>query len=316
MFAGLRQDAFGLELETALGELQEHERGNRVQALLQHGSVVVIEREFLRRLIHDRDGRSLPARHAGEEIGAHLAQETAALERHAHIHLRNHAVFVEFGALGRAVGGLGFVLAKRAVPDRIGGIDGAHRQVLHREEDAARPGELAHGPMEHHLRAAVERIERSARLQVGDVGHVRRHRVPGLAHVDQQVAEDQVVPEQAHVGVPQPERGQRAAHAVEVRLDIAFHLEFADPVTVDIQPQTGGQGQHPEGRDLVLVHPVHHLAVLGHVEIQVLGTGAHLVGVEHHVVTDEAVQLHLGRGLFLGGAHDARTQCRKGCQQR
>ena len=162
--------------------------------------------------------------------------------------------------------------------------------------------------MEHHLRTAVDRIERGARLQVGDVGEVRRHRMPGLADVDEQVAQHQVVPEQAHIGLTETERGHGTAHAVEVRLDVACSLEVADAIVADLESQPGGQGQHPEGGVGVLIHPVHHLAVLGHVEVQVLDAGAHFVGVEHQVVADEAVQLQLGRGLFLGGAYDARPQ--------
>ena len=140
--------------------------------------------------------------------------------------------------------------------------------------------------------------------------------MPGLADVDEQVAEDQVVPQQARIGVPQPQRGQGTVHRVEVRLDVSGHLELADPIAADVEPQPGGQGQHPEGRDRVLVHPVHHLTILGHIEIQVLGSRAHFVGVEHHIVADEAIDLHLGRGLFLGGAHDARAQYGKGGEQR
>ena len=316
MLTGLRQNALGFDLETALGKLQVYERGNRIQAFLQHRRVLIIEREFLRSLVHDPDSRSLPARHDGEEVGTRLAQETAALEGHAQVDLRNHAILVELGALGRAEGSPGHVLFRKGIPNRVGGIGRSHRQVLHGIQDAAGPGELAHVPVEHHLRAAVERIERGAGFQVGDVRHIRSHRMPGLADVDEQVAQFQVVPQQAHIGMPQTERGQGAAHAVEVRLDVSVDLEAADPVAADIESQPGGQGQHPEGRFRVLIHPIHHLPVLGHVEVQVLGSGAHFVGVEHHVVADETVELHLGRGLFLGGGYDARAQCRKGCQQR
>ena len=168
---------------------------------------------------------------------------------------------------------------------------------------------MAHGPVEHDLRTAVEGVERSARLQVGDVRHVHRHRMPGLADVEEEVAEHEVVPQQAHVGLAQPEGGGGTAHAIEVALDGAVRLQIADPIAFRLQAQTRGQGEHPEGRNGILVRAVHRPAVRRHVEVQVLGPRAHLMGVEDQVVADESVGLDPGRGLLLGGAHHARAQC-------
>ena len=284
MLAGLGQDGLRLELELPFGELQIDERRNGVQTGLELLGVlhVVLEDALVTIDGSLGDDRRVPARLDGEEIGTHLSEETAGFQRDAQIDLGDQAVFVVIGAF----------------PIRAGGKE------LHRIDDAACPGELAYRPVGHDLWAPVERIERGARLQVGDVRHVRPHRVPGLAHVDEQVAQLQVVPEHADVRLTQPEGRDGAVHAVEVGFHRAAHFQFADPVAGDVQSQARGQSQHPERRDLGEIPAVlGQAAVLGHVEEQVLRAGVHLMGVEHRIVANEAVQTVMRRFLFLSGSY-------------
>jgi len=271
VLTGLGQDALGAQLELAVGELEENKRREGVQHALDldGGACSVLDSPV---------GDGAVGTHVNH-IQTGLGQNLGVLVSNTHIEF-GHTILVVVLALAGRTGGQVVVQVQHA-----GGEGKAGTQVH----------------IGRQLRAAVEGIERSTRLQVVHVRHVGRHGMPGLADGE---AHGSVVPVQLHEGLTQTQGGNGTAEVVEVGLYLTGNTHGAPLVGRHIQSQTGSKGDKAPVETVIEVHSTGHVVTLGHVEIEVLGTSAHSAGIGGYVVTDKAVKLEVCRFLFLrkGGA--------------
>ena len=271
MLPALGQDALGAQLELPGGVLGEHERREGGQQPLRLRSAVQADRTH----VHDV--------HTG------LGREMLPLVAESGIHFGETVLIIVLALL----------------------VVGTGRKIVVQVQHARGEGETGtQTDVGGHLGRTVERIERSAGLQVVHVGHVGRHRMPGLA---QREGDGAFVPAEFHESLAQAQDGDAAAEVVEVGLDLAGNAHGVPLVAGDVQAQTGREGDEtPVEADVQVVAPA-EVRILGHVEIKVFRAGADLTGIDHGVIADKAVQFELGRRFLRNGS--ASGQERRHCKE-
>ena len=279
VLAALGVGTLGLDLEAALGVLQENEGVEGCKPLI----VLLARRSIVAILRTD-----------GKHARAHAAQETAVFVGNAGIDFRDGMALVLVRAFIRTVG-----------------------TILELLQDTGGQGHfLIKGGIEHELGTAVERRERGARLQVDHVRHISGQRMPALTDTQAQVCIavlPQFVPEKVHIGLTHT-KGTGIAIAVqtiEVGFNFTIDLGRAHLVAQDIQAQTGGNRLIVKTRNGIYIVAIHHFLVQRNKEEDIFCQRLGSPGVEESIIADKTVGFEM-IGFILGrGQHKGAGGCKK-----